>query len=75
MTKRRFTIKEVLNITQMGAPTARSGKAASWAEPAYTNKLIAIDCSTVNVDFAMAIPVTKLHVKIVTAECDISLKP
>ena len=68
-------MRDVAKITQIGAPTAIKGSAASWAEPAYTSKLIAIACWIVNADLAIAMPVTKLQVIIVTAECDISLKP
>jgi AICAR transformylase/IMP cyclohydrolase PurH len=34
ITKRRFTIKEVINIIQIGRPTVISGSAANWDDPA-----------------------------------------
>src|SRR5882724_1723680 len=75
ITKRRLTQKPVAQTTQIGAPTAISGSAASCALPANTLKVISSASGMDNPDWTIATPVTRAHADMPSEMAAMSLMP
>jgi hypothetical protein len=65
----------VTKIVHNGKSPAIKGKAANWAEAAYTRKDMPIAWDVLKLDSAMAIPVTNAQVKIAKPAFDMVLLP
>src|SRR5690606_4373151 len=64
MIKRMLTTSPAANISHSGAADSISGSEVSWAEPAYTTKVMSVAMPSVRPDLTKAMPVTKPQVPV-----------